>query len=233
MIVLYIFLGILAFLGLVLFLPLHIHLHYSEEAGFRFCLKFAWIPLVDSSKEKKPSAPKHQEQQEKPKEEKEKKKDKKKDKKTKKKGSPVVSALFGFLGLEDIASVANMKRALDNKGLCTMLSDLGVAVGKIFQRIGRLLGRGVFHQFTLRVIVGDEDAADCAMNYGRICGLIYPTITMLDSAFTYRRRTVDLRCDFNAEKTEIFYEGLLRYRPWDFICFLGGLIINYLKRSVK
>jgi hypothetical protein len=113
-----------------------------------------------------------------------------------------------------------------------MLADLGAAVAQLFGRIGKLMSRGVFQVFTLRVVVGDEDAADCAITYGRLCGLIYPTVTLLDSAFTYRQRTVDIRCDFNREDIDLFYDGVLRYRPWDFVCFLGGLVINYFKRSV-
>ncbi len=226
MIVLYIFLGILAFLGVILFLPLQIYLHYEKESGFAFRLRFAWITLFDSKKEKKPKEPKVQ-TQEKPKKEKKHKKDK-----TDKKSSSALTSLLNFLGLQDIASIANAKRALDKKGLSQMLSDLAAAVAQLFGRIGKLMSRGVFQAFTLRVVVGDEDAADCAITYGRLCGLIYPTVTLLDSAFTYRQRTVDLRCDFNREDIDLFYDGILRYRPWDFVCFLGGLVINYLKRSV-
>ncbi len=223
MVLLYIFLGILAFLGLILFLPLHIGMRYDGESGFVFRLKFAWITLYDSGKEKKPSAPK---------EEKKDKEEKPKKEKKEKKGSSALTALLNFLGLQDIASIANAKTALEKKGLQQMLEDLGTAVGQLFGRIGKLFCRGVFHKFTLRITVGDEDAADCAINYGRICAAVYPTITLLDSAFTFRQRSVDIRCDFSQENTQLFYEGLLRYRPWNFVCFLGGLVINYLKRSV-
>lgn len=226
MIFLYILLGIFAFLGLILALPIHICMHYDQEGGFQFRLKFAWIPLVDSSKEV-PVKPK--------KEKKEKKEPSEKDGKKKekqKRSSSGASSILGFLGLEDIASIANARKALDEKGLLLLLSDLRSAVGAIFARIGELLARGVFQVFTLRVTVGDTDAADCAINYGRYCAIIYPTITMLDSAMTFRKRTVDLRCDFAEESTSIYFDGQLRYRPWNFIQFLWGLIMNYLKRSV-
>lgn len=225
MVVLYILLGFFALIGLILALPIGIRLHYTREDGFQFKLTFAWIPLVDSSKEKpkKPEkAPK--DQTEKPKKEK---------KKKKKESKSALTPLLNFLGLGDIASIANAKKALDEKGLLQMLSDLSVAVGKIFARIGQLIGRGVFRQFTLRVVVGDPDAADAAMNFGRICGIIYPTVTLLDSAMTFHQRTVDLRCDFEEEETAIVFDGQLNYRPWHFVLFLGGLIMNYLKRSVK
>ena len=225
MVVLYIFLGIFALIGVILALPLQIYLSYSPEDSFRFKLKYAWIPLVDSTKEK-PEKPK--------KPEKEKKSDKSEDKKTEKdkKKSSGASSLLNFLGLNDISSIANAKEALDQKGLLQMLGDLATAVGKIFARIGKLLGRGVFRHFDLEVIVGDSDAADAAISYGRYCGIIYPVITLLDSAMTFRNRSVDVRCDFEEESTIVRFDGQLNFRPWHFVLFLGGLLINYLKRSV-
>jgi len=225
MVVLYIFLGLLALIGLILFLPIHICLHYDGEQGLQFRLKFAWIPLFDSTKER-PEKPKEEKpKEEKPKEEKPKAK--------KKSSGGAAASLLGFLGLGDIASITNVKKALDQKGLMQMLADIGTALGAIFARIGQLIGRGVFKEFTLRIVMGDTDAADAAMNYGRLCGVVYPLITMLDSAFTFRRRTVDLRCDFDQEAVSVTFDGKLQYRPWNFIQFLGGLIMNYFKRSVK
>ncbi len=219
---LYILLGLAALILLLLILPIQIFLRYNREEGFRFRVKYAWIPLLDSTKEKE------EPQEEKPKEKKPKGK-----KKKKKKSGGAASSLLKFLGLEDIASIADAKKALDEKGLVQMLADVSAAVGAILARTGKLIGRGVFKRFTLRVVVGDEDAADAAMTYGRICGIIYPTITILDSLMTFRRRTVDLRCDFSQEHTIVTFDGQLNYRPWNFIQFLGGLILNYFKRSVK
>ena len=225
MILLYILLGILVVIGLILIVPIQICLHYDEQEGFRFRLKVAWIPVFDSNKET-PDKPKESEQ---PKEEKPKEP---KDKKKAKKGGGAAASLLNFLGLGDIASIANAKKALDQKGLVQMVADIGTAVGAIFARIGQLIGRGVFKEFTLRVVMGDEDAADAAMNYGRLCGVVYPLITMMDSAFTFRRRTVDLRCNFGQESVTVAFDGQLQYRPWNFIQFLWGLIMNYFKRSV-
>lgn len=227
MVVLYIFLGLFALIGVILALPLQIYLRYSPEDSFQYKLKFAWISLIDSTKEKpeKPDEAKEQEEKN------EDKKDKK-DKEKKKKGSGS-SFLLTFLGLEDIASIANAKEALSRKGLTGLFGDLATAVGKIFLRIGQLLGRGVFKNFDLKVKVGDADAAEAAISYGRMCGIIYPTITLLDSAMKFRRRAVDISCDFEEEKTTFSFDGQLNYRPWHFVLFLGGLIMNYLKRSVK
>lgn len=227
MVVLYIFLGIFALIGVILALPLQIFLSYSPESSFQFKLKFAWIPLVDSTKET-PDKPKKQEQ-----DTSDSKTDKNKKKNEKEKsGSSAGSSILNFLGLGDIASIANAREAFDQKGLLQMLGDLATAVGKIFARIGKLLSRGVFRHFDLQILVGDEDAADAAITYGRLCSIIYPTITLLDSAMKFRNRAVDIRCDFEEESTVVRFDGQLNFRPWHFVLFLGGLVINYLKRSV-
>ena len=121
MIVLYILLGILAFLLLIFLLPLQICLHYEKESGFSFRLRFAWITLFDSSKEKKPS-PQKEEAKDKPEEGKNKKE------KKEKKSSSALTPLFKFLGLQDIASIANAKKALEKKGLYQMLEEIGFFV---------------------------------------------------------------------------------------------------------
>lgn len=229
MVVLYIFLGIFALIGVILALPLQIYLHYCPEDSFQFKLKFAWIPLIDSSKEKpeKPEDEKNKKQKtEAPSDKKQEKGAKDKEKKS---GG---SSLLSFLGLGDIASIANAKEAFDQKGLLQMLGDLATAVGKIFARIGKLLSRGVFRNFDLQIMVGDEDAADAAIAYGRYCSIVYPVITLLDSAMTFRNRSVDIRCDFDEESTAVRFDGQLNFRPWHFVLFLGGLVVNYLKRSV-
>lgn len=221
---LYIVLGIFAFFALLFWLPIQIYVWMPPDGALQYKLRYACFSLVDSTKEKKPK-PEKQKKEEPPKEEKPPKK--------KKKGGGVVSAVLKFLGMEDIASIANAKKAISEKGVCGLLSDLASAVGAIFARIFKLLRKGVFKRFTLGIVVGDSDAADAAMTYGTVCGTVYPVLTMLDSAMKFKRRDVDIRCDFEREETQFSFDVQLNYRPWHFICFVFGMIWNYLKRSVK
>lgn len=222
MLALYIILGIIALFALLLALPLHIFVQYNAETGLQYRIKYAFLPIVDSTKEKKP---KPEPKDEKPKEE-------KKPKEKKKSSRSAVGTLLSFLGMNDIASIANAKNAVSEKGICQVLADLGSAVKAIFARIFGLLRKGVFYRFDLNIVVGDEDAADAAMNYGRICAIVYPTVTMLDSAMKFKQRSVSIRCDFDEEETQVIFDGQLSYRPWHFVCFVFGMIRNYIKRSV-
>lgn len=211
---LWIILGIFAFFALLLALPLRIFLRYSPEDGLQYRVKYAFIPLADSQapeKQKPEKAPETQKQ--------------------KRSSGAAVRTLLSFLGLEDVSSAANVRHAIGEKGLVETLRGVTAAVGALLRRTGRLLRKGVFKKFDLSIVCGDDDPADAAARYGTLCAAVYPLLTMLDSAMKFRRRRVDIRCDFSQEGTQVSFDGQLNYRPWHFVCFLCGLFWQYLKHK--
>ena len=215
---LWIILGIVAFFALLLALPLRIFLSYTEEKGLQYRVKYAFFPLADSEKPEKAeaTAPKKQ---------------KSRAEKPKKAAGGAAQSLLSFLGLEDISSAANAKRAIDEKGLLETLHGVTEAVGSLLRRTGRLLRKGVVKRFDLRIVCGDGDPAEAATQYGAVCAAVYPLVTLLDSAMKWKRRKIDIRCDFNAEGTHASFEGQVNYRPWHFVCFACGLLWRYIKRN--
>lgn len=214
---LWIILGIVAFFALLLMLPLRIFLSYSGEKGLQYRVKYAVFPLADSEKpEKAEAAPKKQ---------------KSTAEKPKKASGGAAQSLLSFLGLEDISSAANAKRAIDEKGLLEVLHGVTEAVGSLLKRTGRLLKKGVVKRFDLRIVCGDGDPADAAMRYGTVCAAVYPLLTLLGSAMKLKRRKVDIRCDFNNDGIQASFEGQINYRPWHFVCYACGLLWRYIKRN--
>ena len=212
---LWIILGIFAFFALLLALPLRIFLRYSPEDGLQYRVKYAFIPLADSQAPEKP----------------EKQKPEKAPETQKKNSGGAVRTLLSFLGLEDVSSAANVRHAIGEKGLVETLRGVTEAVGALLRRTGRLLRKGVFKKFDLSIVCGDDDPANAAARYGTLCAAVYPLLTMLDSAMKFRRRRVDIRCDFSQEGTQATFDGQLNYRPWHFVCFLCGLFWQYLKHK--
>ena len=217
MLALWITLGILALLVLLLVLPLRIYLKYDADGGLRYRVKYLFLTLADSEVPEKPEQPvKKAAEAEK-----------------KRSGSGMAAKLLSFLGLEDVSSAANAKKALNEKGLAEMICGVFGAVKALFSRISRLMCHGEFHRFDLRIVVGDTDCADAAMNYGELCAAVYPLLAFLESKLKFRRRNVDLRCDFSAESTEAVFDGQLNYRPVYLLGFLLGLVGQYLKQDKK
>lgn len=217
MLALWITLGILALLVLLLVLPLRIYLKYDADGGLRYRVKYLFLTLADSEVPEKPEQPvKKAAEAEK-----------------KRSGSGMAAKLLSFLGLEDVSSAANAKKALNEKGLAEMICGVFGAVKALFSRISRLMCHGEFHRFDLRIVVGDTDCADAAMSYGELCAAAYPLLAFLESKLKFRRRNVDLRCDFSAESTEAVFDGQLNYRPVYLLGFLLGLVGQYLKQDKK
>lgn len=217
MLALWIILGILALLALLLVLPLRIYLKYDTDGGLRYRVKYLFLTLADSEAPEKPEQPV------------------KKAAETEKKrsGSGAAAKLLSFLGLEDVSSAANAKKALKEKGLAETIRGVFCAVKALFSRISRLVCHGEFRRFDLRIVVGDTDCADAAMNYGELCAAVYPLLAFLESKLKFHRRNVELRCDFSAESTEAVFDGQLNYRPVYLLGFLLGLVGQYLKQGKK
>lgn len=226
MLALWIILGILALIVLLLALPLRIFLKYTPESGLQYRIKYCFLTLTDSEKNKKS-----------PEKDKKKGSEQKKSKKGKKdkskSGQSAVSFLLSFLGLDDVSSAAKAKEAISNNGLLETIGSVFSAVKNLFSRISGLIKKGVFRKFDLRVTVGDSDAADAALRYGTICAAVYPLLTLLDSSMKFRSRNVDIRCDYTQETTAAQFDGQLYYRPCHILGFAFGLIWRYLKQVLK
>lgn len=221
MLALYIILAIIALIVLLLALPLRIYLRYTPEQGFQFRVKYLFLTLADSTKEKKPKQPKKPSGKEKPVTQK------------KKSDGKATEKLLDLLGLKDISSKLNFKCALDNKGLIETFRGVSAAVRELFSRIGKLVRRSVFKRFDLKITVGDSDAADAAFRYGAVCAAVYPLLTLLDGTMKFKKRTVDIGCNFEQDDITAAFDGQLNYRPIHVVSFLFGLFGRYIKQSAK
>ena len=140
--------------------------------------------------------------------------------------------VFSVLGLRDIGSVANAKHAINSKGVSTTLNELLGVLKTLLSRVWWLLKRGVFKQFNLRIVVGEEDAADAAYGYGLVCSAVYPLVGLLDGPFRFRRRSIDVRCDFDAETTSVDFLAQFNIRLWPILRALIYVIRENVKRTL-
>lgn len=221
MLAVYIILGVFALIVLLLVLPLRVFLHYTPADGFQFRVKYLFLTLADSTREPTPKKAKQQ------------KKPAGKPTLQKKKSGGATERLLDFLGLKDVSSKINFKRAVDDKGFIETILGVTAAVKDLIARIGKLVSKSVFRRFVLNITVGDEDAADAAFRYGSVCAAVYPLLTLLDGAMTFKKRTVDIGCNFEQENITAAFDGQLYYRPIHIVAFLFGLIGRYLKQNAK
>lgn len=218
-IILWTLLALLILIALALAVPTRLYVRYTNEVFLQvryLFLKFT-IPLTDEQKAKK--KPK------KPKKEKKKKSDsaeknaartsdtKNKDSKSKnkkdgkkKKPNPVVKWL----------------KKLYNKGkvdaIITAFKDIASVAGTLLKPIFKNLR---LRQLHIGITVASEDAADTAINYGRLCAGVYPALTILLNIMKYDDYSVDIRPDFDKKSLETDISAEISLVPW---VVIGGAV---------
>ncbi len=223
-IVLWVLLGLLILIAAALAVPVRLYVRYTKEIFLQvryLFLKFT-IPITEEQKaqqakkkRKKPGRP-------------DKKKDKaasdKSDKKSggkpkkKKKENPVVKWL----------------KSLYNKG--------GVdAIITAFKRIASLVGNVLKPIFThvrlshlnIDIAVASDNAADTAINYGRLCAGVYPALTVILNVVKYDDYKVNIRPDFDKKELETDISTEIAIVPW--VAAAGALhaLVRFIGFKIK
>lgn len=69
--------------------------------------------------------------------------------------------------------------------------------------------------------ISDPDACDCAINYGRMCVLVYNILGVFDQMFSLTKKSIDVACVFNKEKSVYDISFTVRFYP--IVCLGCGI----------
>lgn len=169
--------GIIAFIVLILSVPIKVSLSFDNK--IHLTVRYLFIKLnilpVDPNKPKKPAKPKKEPQ---PKEEKPKDETPKE-----KKPNPILEMVKanGYDGM--MLVIKNLGRVLGTYG------------GKLFKSI-------VFDEIDVYISVGTGDAASTAIKYGETCQKVYPVFGFICSNNIVKKYDILVEPDFLANKTE-------------------------------
>ena len=115
------------------------------------------------------------------------------------------------------------------------------AITEAFKRLASLAGnvlKPVFRHLRIRrldinIIVASEDAADTAINYGRLCAGVYPALTVLLSVMKYDDYSVNIRPDFDKKALEPDISAEISLVPW--IALAGALheLVRFVVFKIK
>ena len=59
--------------------------------------------------------------------------------------------------------------------------------------------------FNLQINLVSEDAAATALNYGKLCGVVYPAVTTIANITNFKDYHLYIKPDFTAENTKIYF----------------------------
>ena len=199
-----IILGIIAFILILLMIPVRIKLDYGEKTTLRlgyFFLSFRIYPAKEKKPGKKKKTPK-------------KKKEEEKKKPQKKKPG-------------------KLKQLLDKHGADGLIEILKEAAKIVTELLGGLARHLYFTRFNVRICVVGEDAADTAVKYGYVCSAVYLPIAVLSEHSVIKKHSEDISAGFLAEKTAAELELTAKIRPLFLIPILLKALIGLVRIVLK
>jgi len=182
MIALYIIAALLLLVCLLLFWPVSTVIDFdSTDKALGLYIRLLGIKIPITGKDKKQKKDKPKEK--KPEKEKEKKEN--------------------FL-------VTQLKEKFKHDGTANALRDLTGAAKNILSRVRWMLSKIAVRDFTLNIEVATDDAAKTAIEYGAVCGVVYPFLELLTATADFKAKKVDIRSAFGKTESSIAFHIKLK-----------------------
>lgn len=200
----WIVLGILAFVLLLLLLPVHVSLRFREELEVR--VRYAFVSLRVYPRPEKP------------------------EKKEKKKAA---RAHRGAKKKETEEKLPQLEKLFKEDGVSAVAAYLQMMAKLAADALRRALRVIVVDRLQVRLIVVGEDAADTAVRYGKICAAVYPAQAVLETVMKVRRRQIDVEPGFLQEKSSTAVDLRAHVQPLRVLAAAVGLLVRWLVNTVR
>ena len=203
-----IFIDILLIIVLALMLSVTVNVHLNDET--RIKIRYAGITIFSVS----PEDEKHKKQK-KSKEKQKKSPDDKSDNISADNEKPVQNTESTPNKAKESKKTHKVGKKADNNGNDGLLSKLGLSgdIGETIEfvkqlilsaskPVKRLIGHICVSNFYLFITASGEDAAQAAMNYGKINWLVHTALAVLYNTVKLNVKKIDITADFTSGKTE-------------------------------
>lgn len=230
-----IFIDILLIIVLALMLSVTVNVHLNDET--RIKIRYAGITIFSVS----PEDEKHKKQK-KNKEKQRKLPDDKSDNISANNENPVQNTESTADKAKESKKTHKVGKKADNNGNNGLLSKLGLSgdIGETIEFVKQLISsaskpvkRLISHirvsNFYLFITASGEDAAQAAMNYGKINWLVHTALAVLYNTVKLNVKKIDITADFTSGKTEYELSCKVKLRLGTAI----GCVLWFLFRAAK
>lgn len=205
---LYIFLGIVGFIVLLLSIRITVNGEFFDEFKLNIKWLFVKIDILPAQKKDKPKKEKA------PKEKKE------------KPSTEDVAPETPTEKKENIFVKFYNNQGFD--GVIQLLNNVGKALGKLMHSFKKhIVLRELYLWMT---VTGGCDAAETALEYGRVCQKVFPALSFICTNLTVKKYDVEIEPDFLGSKNTAQFEFSVSVRP---IFILNALIVLVCRLLIK
>lgn len=119
------------------------------------------------------------------------------------------------------------KKSLSEKidDLTGIIEKVKIVWGASKKGLKKLFLNIYFEGLVIDFVIADEDAYKAALNYGRICAVVYNLINIIQRTFTTKIKTVDIVCDFDGKKS--VFDGELKVTIKPATIFSSAFVILF------
>lgn len=145
--------------------------------------------------------------------------------------NPIIRLLKELSGISKFDSVSSLKKTVSSSGVSYTLRQMGEVLISLLRQMVWILPRCRMRKLELRAICAEGEPDDAAMEYGKLCSAVYPIVGVIDNILPINRRKLllDLRCDFEAERSELSLTAVIRARLGSVLRALWRIVLDEAK----
>lgn len=81
-----------------------------------------------------------------------------------------------------------------------------------WRRVRYLIKKIVIKKFRLNVTVASDDAAETALLYGGVCGVLYPVVGFLETVMDFKEDNMKIVCDYDTAQPDLDFFAEIKIR---------------------
>ena len=136
-----------------------------------------------------------------------------------------IDALIQKNGVKGYPTYVELLKKDDLAGVLSYLQDMA----EILTHTASRLLRGVtVHRLDLQMLIATDDVAETAQKYGKVCGIVYPTVAAIAGVVRVRRRRLRIEPNFLLEKSAVRFDISIGIPVWRMLTTGGSLLWNVL-----
>ncbi len=125
------------------------------------------------------------------------------------------------------------KKTYKQKGLLGAIQYFSKIFVLIFKKLWWVIKRFRFRKFKFNLSVATGDAANTAINYGKICSALYPTISFLETNADFKSKQININADFDKIESEFQIAASVTTRLFFWLVAAIAALFGFLKLQRK
>ena len=114
---------------------------------------------------------------------------------------------------ETSAHQENFFERLQKKyGFSGAVKEIFAFVKALILRLKKQLRHIAVRRLCLDVKIASPDAAQTAIEYGAVCGAVYPVLSLIDSTANVKFKQINVSADFNSDKPDFSFSVIIRVK---------------------